>query len=68
MAFKSDFGVLEKAEKTAFRSLPLRAQSQILAVEVAGLSSFQDQLLTLKAVLNCDFGGQDSALGLSPLY
>jgi hypothetical protein len=51
---------LKKAQKTAILSLPERAQRQILAVEEAGLSSFQDQLLTLTAALNCDFGGSYS--------
>ena len=46
----------KKQKKQTFPSLPVRAQSQILALEVAGLSSFQDQLLTLKAALNSDFG------------
>ena len=47
---------IKKAEQQAFPSLPERAQRQILAVEEAGLSNFQDQLLTLKADSNCDFG------------
>jgi hypothetical protein len=57
--------VSKKQKKQTFPSLAVRAQWRILAVEVAGLSSCQDQILTLKTVLNCDFGGQDSALGLS---
>ena len=47
---------IKKAEQQAFPSLREREQRQILAVEEAGLSSFQDQLLTLKTALNCDFG------------
>jgi hypothetical protein len=47
---------IKKAQKTAILSLPERAQRQILAVEEAGISSFQDQLLTLTAALNCAFG------------